>query len=71
MIFGPKRDEVKEEWRRPHNEELNYLYYSPDIRVISWRRAGYVARMEERRDAYRGLVGKPEGKKPLGRPRRR
>jgi hypothetical protein len=74
-IFGPKRYEVTEEWRRLHNKELYALYSSPDIiRVIKSRRlrwAGYVVRMAERRGAYRGLVGKPEGMRPLGRPRRR
>ena len=74
-IFGPRRDEVLGEWRRVHNEELNDLYSSPNIvRVIKSRRmrwAGHVARMGEERGAYRILVGKPEGKRPLGRPRRR
>ena len=74
-IFGPRRDEVTGEWRRLHNEELNYLYSSPNIvRVIKWRRmrwAGHVARMGEERGVYRVLVGKPEGKRPLGRPSRR
>ena len=70
-IFGPKRDEVTGEWRKLHNEELNYLYFSPDIvRVIKSRRmrwAGHVARMGEGRGVYRVLVGKPEGKRPLRR----
>ena len=74
-IFGPRRDEVTREWRRLHNEELNDLYSSPNIlRVIKSRRmrwAGHVARMGEERGAYRVLVGKPEEKRPLGRPRRR
>ena len=74
-IFGPRRDEVTGEWRRLHNEELNDLYSSPNIvRVIKTRRmrwVGHVARMGEEREAYRVLVGKPEGKRPLGRPRRR
>ena len=74
-IFGPKRDEVTGEWRKLHNEELNDLYCSPNIfRLIKSRRmrwAGHVACMEERRGVYRVLVGKPEGKGPLGRPRRR
>ena len=74
-IFGPRRDEVTEEWRRLHNEELNDLYSSPNIvRVIKSRRmrwAGHVARMGEERVLYRVLVGKPEGNRPLGRPRRR
>ena len=74
-IFRPRRDEVMGEWRRLHNEELNDLYSSPNIvRVIKSRRmrwAGHVARMGEERGAYRVLVGKPEGKRSLGRPRRR
>ena len=68
-------DEVTGEWRRLHNEELNDLYSSPNIvRVIKSRRtgwAGHVARMDEERGVYRVLMGKPEGKRPLGRPRRR
>jgi len=64
-IFGPRRDEVTEEWRRLHNEELNDFYCSPNIvRVIisrRMRRAGNVALMGEERGAYRVLVGKPEG----------
>jgi len=63
-IFGVKRDEVKREWRKVHNEELNDLYSSPNIvRVITSRRmrwAGHVARMWERRGVYRVLVGKPK-----------
>ena len=72
-IFGPRRDEVTGEWRRLHNEELNDLYSSRNIVwVIKSRRwAGHVARMGEERGAYRVLVGKPEGKGPLGRPRHR
>ena len=73
-IFGSKRDEVTEEWRRLHNEELNDLYCSPNIiRVmkIRTRWAGNVARMGVRSGVYRVLVGKPEGKRPLGRPMRR
>ena len=74
-MFGPKRDEVTGEWRKVHNEELNDLYCSPNIvRVIKSRRmrwVWHVARMVERRGVYRILVGKPEGKRPLGRPRRR
>ena len=74
-IFGPRRDKVKGEWRRLNNEELNDWYSSPNVvRVIKSRRmrcAGHVARMGEERVAYRVLVGKPEGKRPLGRPRRR
>jgi hypothetical protein len=68
-------DELAGEWRKLHNEDLNDLYVSPDIiRVIKSRRvrwADYVARMGERRGAYRFLVGKRDGKRPLGRPRRR
>jgi hypothetical protein len=74
-IFGPKRDEVTGEWRKLHNEDLRDLYSSPSIiRIIKsrrMRRAGHVARMGEKRNAYRLLVGKPEGKRQLGRPRRR
>jgi len=74
-IFGIRRDKVTGEWRRLHNEELNDLYSSPNIvQVIKWRRmkwAGHVARMGEERGVYRVLVGKPEGRRPLGRPRRR
>jgi hypothetical protein len=74
-IFGRKRDEVTGEWRRLHNEEHNNLYSSPNIiRVIKSRRmrwAGHVARMTDRRGTYRVLVGRPEGRRPLGRPRRR
>ena len=74
-IFGPRRDEVTEQRRRLHNEELNGLYSSLNIvRVIKSRRmrwVGHVARMGEERGAYRVLVGKPEGKRLLGRPRRR
>ena len=67
-LCGPKRDEVRGEWRKLHNEELN-LYSSPNIIwVIQSRKrrwAGLVARVGHRRDAYRGLVGKPEGKRLL------
>ena len=70
IIFGPKRDDVTREWRKLHNEELSDLYCSPNIfRVIKSRRmrkAGHVARKGERRDIYRVMVGKPEGKRPLG-----
>jgi hypothetical protein len=63
-IFGPRRDEVTEDWRKLHNEELHNLYSSPNIiRMIkSWkiRWAGHVALMEETKNAYRILVGKPE-----------
>jgi hypothetical protein len=72
-IFGPKTDEVTVEWRKLHNEELHNLYSSPDIiRQVKSRRmrwAGHVARMEEERKVSKILVGKPEGKRPLGRPR--
>jgi hypothetical protein len=74
-IFGPKRHEVMGEWRKLHYGELHNLYSSPDmIRQIKSRRmrwAGHVARMGEGRKVYSVLVGKPEGKRPLGRPRRR
>jgi hypothetical protein len=74
-IFGPKRDEVTGGWRKLHNEELRDLYSSPSIiKIIKSRRmrwAGHIARMGEKRHAYRLLVGKPEGKRPIGRPRRR
>jgi hypothetical protein len=74
-IFHPKRDEVTGGWRKLHNEVLHNLYSSPSIiRMIKSRKmrwAGHVARMGEKRNASRILVGKPEGKRPLGRPRRR
>jgi hypothetical protein len=74
-IFGPKRNEVTGQWRKLHNEELHNLYSSPDIiRQVKSRRmrwAGLVARMGEERNVYKVLVGQPEGKRPLGRPRRR
>jgi hypothetical protein len=73
-IFGPKRDEVTGEWRKLRNEGLYDLYSSPIIvRVIKSRRlrwVGHVAWMGEGRDVYRVFVGKPEGKRPMGRPRR-
>jgi hypothetical protein len=73
--FEPRRDEVTGEWRKLHNEELNDLYPLPNIvRVVKSRRmrwAGYVARVGEERGVHRVLVGKPGGKRPLGRPRRR
>jgi len=74
-IFGPRRDKVTGEWRRLHNEEQHDLYSSPNtVLVIKSRRmrwAGHVARMGEERGVYRVLVGKPEGRRRLGRPRRR
>jgi hypothetical protein len=74
-IFIPKRDEVTGEGRKLHNEELHILYSSPNIvRQIKSRRlrwARHVARMGKERDVYKVLMGKPEGKRPLGRPRRR
>jgi hypothetical protein len=72
-IFGPNRDEVTADWRKLHNEEFHNLYSTPNIiRKIKLRRTrctGHVARMGERRNAYRILVGKPEGKRSLGRSR--
>jgi hypothetical protein len=74
-IFGPKRDEVTGDFRKLHNEELRNLYSSPSIiRMIKSRRmkwAGHVARMYEKRNVHRIFVGKPGGRKPLERPRRR
>jgi hypothetical protein len=74
-IFGPKRGGVTGGWRKLYNELLHNLYPSQSIiRIIKSRRmrwAGHVARMGEKRNVYRLLVGKPEGKRPLGRPRRR
>ena len=74
-IFGPKSDEIKGEWRKLHNDKLNDLYCSPNVvRVIKSRRmrwVGHVARMVERRGEYGALVGKPEGKRPHRRPKRR
>jgi hypothetical protein len=73
-IFEPKRDEVMGDWRKLHNEELHNLYSSPNIiRMIKSRRmkwTGHVARVGKTRNSYRILAGKPEGKRPLGRPRR-
>jgi hypothetical protein len=73
-IFGPKREEDRS-WRKLRNDELHNLYSSPNIvRVIKSRRmrwAGHVARMWEGRGVHRVLVGRPEGKRPVGRPRRR
>ena len=74
-IFEAKKDEITGEWRKLHNAELHALYSSPNIiRSLKSRRlrwTGHVARMEQSRNAYRVLVGKPDGKRPLGRPRRR
>jgi hypothetical protein len=74
-VFGPKRDEVTGELRKLHNDELNDLYSLRNIvRVVKSRRmrwAGYVARMGEDRGVHRVLVGKPDGKRPLGRRRLR
>jgi hypothetical protein len=74
-VFGPKRDEMTGEWIKLHNEELNDLYSLPNIvQVVKSRRmrwAGHVARMGQERGVHRVLVGKPEGKRPLRRPRRR
>jgi hypothetical protein len=74
-VFGPKRGEVTGEWRKLHNEELNDLYSLPNIvQVVKSRRirwVGHVACMGKDRGVHRVLVGKPEGKRPLGRPRRR
>jgi hypothetical protein len=74
-IFEPKKDETIGGWRKLRNEELHYLYSSPNIITIiksrRMRQAGHVVRMGEKRNLYRVLVGKLEGKRPLGRPRRR
>jgi len=74
-IFGPKRDYVTGEWRKLHNEELNDLYFSPNTgRVMKSRRmrcARHVVGTGERRGVYRLLLGKRDGKRPLGRPERR
>ena len=73
-IFGPKRDEVKREWRKLRNEELNGLSSFPNIICVIKSRVrcvGHVACTGKSRDVYRILVGKPERKRPLGRPRRR
>jgi hypothetical protein len=74
-ILGSERDEVTREWRKLHNEELNDMYSSPNIvRVIKSRRmrlAGHVARIGNRRGVYRALLGKPERKRPLWKPRQR
>jgi hypothetical protein len=74
-IFGPKSDEVTGEWRKLHNGKLHNFNLSPDIikqiKSMRMRWAGHVARMGEGRNVYKALVGKPEGKRPLERPRRR
>jgi len=74
-VFGPEWDEVAGEWSKLHNEELRDLYFLPNIVQVvksgSMRWAGHVARMGEGRGVYRVLVGKPEGKRPLGGPRLR
>jgi hypothetical protein len=74
-IFGPKRDEVTESWGKLHNEELHNLYSSPSIirmiKSMRMRWAGHVVPMWIERNAYRILVGNPEGKRPLGSRRRR
>ena len=73
-IFGPKRDEVTGEWKKLQNWKLTYLFSPNIIQVLKRRRmswVGQVSRMGERRGVYRVLVGKPEGKRPLGRPRSR
>ena len=74
-LFGPRRNEATGEWRELHNDELNDLYSSSNIvRVINSRRmrwADHAERTGERTGVYRVFVGKPEGKRPLGRPRRR
>jgi hypothetical protein len=73
-IFGPRRYEVRREWRKLHNEELNDLYSPNNVWMIKSRRmrwAGHLVFMGERRGVYGVLVGKPEGKRPLGRPKRR
>jgi hypothetical protein len=74
-IFGPKRDEVTGELRKLHNEELRHLYSSPSIirimKAMRMRLSGHVALMGEKGNACRLLVGKPEGRRPLGRPTRK
>jgi hypothetical protein len=74
-IFGPKRDEVTGDWRKLHNEELHNLYSSPNIirmiKSMRMRWEGHVTRTGEKRNAFRILVEKPEGKRSPGRPRRR
>ena len=71
-IFGPKRDEIRGEWRKLHKEEFNYLYSSPSTFQIEKNEMdGACSTMGERRGVYRILVGKPEGERPLGRSRHR
>jgi hypothetical protein len=74
-IFGPRRDEVMGGWRKLHNEELHDLYCLPSIiRIMKSRRrrwAGHVVQMREKKNMFRLLVGKPEGKRPLGNPTHR
>ena len=74
-IFGTNRDQVRGEWRKLHNDQFNDLNFSPNIfwviKLRKMRWAGHVACMGERRGVYRVLVGKNEGKRPLGKPRRR
>jgi hypothetical protein len=74
-MFGPKKDEVMGNWRKLYNEERRNLYSSPNIirmiKPMRMRLTGHVARMVEKRNAYRILVGKPKGKRTLGRPRHR
>jgi hypothetical protein len=74
-IFGPAWDEIIGEWKKLHNEELNDLYSSPNtfrvIKSIRMRWEWHVIRMEERGGSYRDLLGKPEGRRPSARPRRR
>ena len=74
-VFGPKRDEVTGEWRKLHNKELSDLFFLPNIvRVVKSRRIkweGHVVCLAKGREVYRFMVGKSEGKRPLGRPIRR
>ena len=71
-VFGAKKDEITGEWRKIYNAKLHALYSSPNIiRSLKSRRLRWAGRVEKSRNAYRDLEGKPEGKRPLGRPRRR
>jgi hypothetical protein len=70
-IFGPKRDKVRGEWRKLHNEELNDLYSSPNIVLLIKSRMRWAGHVVRRRDVCRVLVGKPDGKRPIWRPRRK